>query len=90
VAFIKSDTEGAEPLVIEGMQRTIGSAAKLALLLVYNPAALRCGRHTPEAFLERLRSFGLQVQAIAPDGSLGDIPELSGMEYVNLLCRKGW
>ena len=86
--FIKSDTEGAEPLVIAGLRRTLSGQAAPMLLLEYNPMAIRCGGTEPEALLAALREAGFNVDAILPGGSLGNIPELHGSESANLLCRK--
>jgi FkbM family methyltransferase len=89
VDFVKSDTEGADPQVIQGMAHTIAATPGLALLVEYNPAAIRCGPVSPEAFLADLASRGLGVKVISPDGTLSDrIPELKGNEYVNLLCTR--
>jgi FkbM family methyltransferase len=87
VGFIKSDTEGAEPLVVAGMRQLLSSAPKPNLLLEYNPRAVRFGGTQPEELVKHLEEFGYEVRAIAPDGSLGGIPELTGFEYCNILCR---
>lgn len=89
VDFVKSDTEGAEPLVIRGMARTIASSPGLVLLLEYHPAALRCGAMAPEEFLADLRRRGLGISVIHPDGTLsGTLPDSAGNDYVNLLCQR--
>jgi FkbM family methyltransferase len=89
VDFVKSDTEGAEPLVIEGMESTILSSPGMAMLLEYNPKAISCGNFPPAEFPAFLRSKGFDVKAVGPDGSLSDhIPMLSGSEYINLLCLR--
>ena len=87
VGFLKSDTEGAEPLVIAGLRNTLSQPLKPSLLLEYNPKAIRCGGTQPEELISQLEQFGYEVRAIASDGSLGDLPELTGYEYCNILCR---
>ena len=87
VGFIKCDTEGAEPLVLAGMRRTLIHHPRPHLLMEYNPAAIRCGGAEPEDLLSTLGECGYEVKAVKPDGSLGDVPELNGLGHCNLLCR---
>ena len=88
VDFVKSDTEGAEPLVIRGMDKTLRSSPDIKLLMEYNPMALRCGDTTPEQFTAMLESQGFEVKAVQPDGTLSGIPVLKENDYTNILCRK--
>ena len=81
VDFIKSDSEGAEPLVLAGMQRTIARSPQLHFLMEFSPKALRCGNFVPEELLERLRQMGFEMEMITPDPATKDI-------YGNLLCRR--
>jgi len=87
VGFIKCDTEGAEPQVIEGMAALLKHRPAPALLIEYNPKAMRCGGAEPKDLLDRLESLGYAVRAIGTDGGLVDVPELEGNESCNLLCR---
>lgn len=88
VDFIKSDTEGAEPLVLAGMRQTVTRSHQLAMLMEYNPTAIRCGGTESEELIRSLEGVGFVVRAIFPDGSLGAIPRLAEYEYINILCRK--
>jgi len=81
VGFVKSDTEGAEPLVLAGMQRVAECSPDLHLLIEVNPAALRCGNVEPEEFLRRVRQMGFEIEAIPSDSAAKDICE-------NILCWK--
>lgn len=81
VDFVKSDTEGGEPLVLAGLARTIASSPQLAMLVEFNPAALRCGKTDPEQFLEGLREVGFEIERIPPDPATKEV-------YSNILCRK--
>lgn len=81
-ALVKSDTEGAEPLVLDGLARTLALCPEIALLLEYNPAALAAAGWQPEAFLERLRGLGFDVRILTPDGR----PPATG--ECNLLCLR--
>jgi FkbM family methyltransferase len=87
IGFIKSDTEGAEPLVLTGMIATLKIEPRPFLLMEYNPAAIRCGGTEPEDLPERLAQLGYDVRAISADGSLTPIPNLEGPAYCNILCR---
>jgi FkbM family methyltransferase len=88
VDFIKIDVEGAEPLVLAGMTRTITHSPDLTMLVEYNPEALRCGDVPPEDMIRSLQDTGFCVQAILPGGTLGDVPETMSTNYFNLLCRR--
>jgi FkbM family methyltransferase len=81
VGFVKSDTEGAEPLVLKGMRNTAARSSNLHLLMELNPTALRCGHVEPEQFLESIRSMGFEIEMITS--------ELSAKESdANMLCSK--
>lgn len=81
VGFIKSDTEGAEPLVLKGMKNTAARSSNLHVLMELNPTALRCGHVEPEQFLESIRSMGFEIEMITSD--------LSAKESdANMLCSK--
>jgi FkbM family methyltransferase len=88
VDFIKVDTEGAEPMVLRGMQATLAANPSIVLLVEHNPAALRAGGVEPQSFLALLGDLGLRYHSLTNDGSLGPVPELSGNQYVNLLCTR--
>ena len=81
IGFIKSDTEGAEPLVLAGMKNTAARSTNMHMLMELNPTALRCGNVEPEQFLESIRSMGFEIEMITSD--------LSAKESdANMLCSK--
>lgn len=82
IDFIKSDTEGAEPLVLAGMQGTISRSPALGMLLEVNPKALQCGDVEPDQFLQDVQDMGFHIEMIAPD-------EATSCIYSNILCLKG-
>ena len=88
VDFIKSDVEGGEPLVLQGSKRVVVCSPQLAMLMEYNPMALRCGGAPPGEMIRLLKDGGFRVEAILPDASLVEDPTLVGDETVNLLCRR--
>ncbi|MCY3863838.1 MAG: FkbM family methyltransferase [Chloroflexi bacterium] len=100
VDIVKMDIEGAELAALRGMRRTIAASPGLALVMEYNPAALKAFGHEPVAALAEARGLGLaSVEAIEADGSLTDWGDaalvagetarlLAGLGVVNLLLRK--
>jgi FkbM family methyltransferase len=81
IGFVKSDTEGAEPLVLAGMKNIAARSLNLHLLMELNPTALRCGNVEPDQFLENIRNLGFEIEMITSD--------LSAKESdANMLCRK--
>jgi len=94
--LIKIDVEGAEPLVIEGMNKLIARTKKLILIIEYNPSALQLGGHIPEEFLNNLQKLFDAIYLIEEE--TGGLTHLSGPSLtkeipewhaVNLLCLKG-
>lgn len=100
VDIVKMDIEGAELAALRGMRRTIAASPGLALVMEYNPAALKAFGHEPVAALAEARGLGFaSVEAIEADGSLtdwidpamvaGETARLLGdLGVVNLLLRK--
>ena len=100
VDIVKMDIEGAELAALRGMRRTIARSPDLALVMEYNPSALRAFGHEPAAALDEARALGFgRVEAIEADGSLTDWGDaalveretarlLGNMGVVNLLLRK--
>ena len=94
VGVIKMDIEGAEPLALKGMRGLI-SRGQVALVMEFNPAALRSGGTAPEELLAVLEEQGLTVCAIGPHGltpvSSQDkrwADALQGKDSVNIYAAK--
>jgi FkbM family methyltransferase len=85
VDFIKIDVEGAEPLVLKGMQQIVSNSPNLKMLIEYNPIALQAGGHEPLELLSTLSEMGFVSKQIFPGGTLGEI-HLSPGGYANLFC----
>lgn len=78
--FVKIDVEGAEPLVLAGMLRTISRSPALSMLVECNPQALACAGASPDDLLDSLRRMHFTVESVAPDAT-------SAVDNtVNLLC----
>jgi FkbM family methyltransferase len=88
VDFIKIDVEGGEPGVIAGMTNTLANSPGLAMLIEYNPRALRCGGTEPEQFVQSLRRLGFAVYAGHASGEWGAVPSDVGIDAINLLCLR--
>lgn len=88
IGFVKIDVEGGEPRVLAGMRETISRSPEIAMLVEYNPTALRCGGTAPEELTRFLAETGFAVQAALSDGTWGAIPDLRDGEVVNLLCLR--
>jgi len=94
VNFIKIDIEGAEPLALAGMTRTIERSDDLTMLIELNPEALRAGGSSSSALLRQLSDFGFDVKAI-PNELVAtselqevDLKTISEKSVLNLLCQK--
>lgn len=96
VDVIKMDIEGAEMAALRGMQTIIANSPGLALVMEYNPQALRAFGFQPEQALAEVMAMGFgTAQVIEPGGALTalDGPRLAAltaqlmqrMDVVNLL-----
>lgn len=73
VDFVKMDIEGAEMGALRSMKQTIANSPNLALIMEYNPQALKAFDYDPVQALTEILSMGFRkMQAINPDGSLTD------------------
>ncbi|MCY4018127.1 MAG: FkbM family methyltransferase [Chloroflexi bacterium] len=99
VDMVKMDIEGAELGALRGMRDTIVASPGMALVMEYNPSALKAFGHEPEAALAEALGMGFrQVEAIEADGALRDWGDarlvaretarmLGDMSVVNLLFK---
>jgi FkbM family methyltransferase len=89
VLVAKLDLEGAEVLALNGMKRTVVSAAAATLLVEMNPEALADAGHRPTDLLDALRGLGLSVALIDERSrSLQSVAELNSPTKGNLYCVK--
>jgi FkbM family methyltransferase len=74
VGAAKMDIEGAEVGALRGMRGTIAASPGLALVMEYNPHALKAFGFEPQPALNEVFSMGFdRVQCIEPDASLTDL-----------------
>ncbi len=93
---IKLDVEGAEPLALAGMQKTILENQELILLTEFFPEALRRGGFDPKKYLDDLLSLGFILYRVEGGDpvrlSAADLPALARGEKIRkltyLLCTK--
>jgi FkbM family methyltransferase len=97
VDLVKMDVEGAEPVVLEGMQETIRRFPALKLVAELAPEALRSGGRDAIDFLQRLAALGFAVNSIEQDGALQrwpatDVEQLASRAeregMINLFCDR--
>lgn len=101
VDVIKMDIEGAEIGALRGMKQTIANSPNLALVMEYNPAALKAFEHEPQSAFKEVMDMGFtRVRAIHEDGTIKDITNdnatlnsmtealMKEMGVVNLLFTK--
>lgn len=101
VDVIKMDIEGAEIGALRGMKQTIANSPNLALIMEYNPAALKAFDHEPQKAFHEVMDMGFtRVRAIHEDGTIKDITNddatlnsmtealMQEMGVVNLLFNK--
>ena len=74
VDMVKMDIEGAEIGALRGMRGIIANSPGIALIMEYNPAALRSFNHDPQQALAEVMALGFDtMQVIKADGSLSDV-----------------
>lgn len=99
VDVVKMDIEGAELAALRGMRGLIADSPGLALVMEYNPCALRAFGHAPIAALDEALGMGFaRMHEIQADGTLRDWSDAAlvaretarleaSMGVVNLLFR---
>jgi FkbM family methyltransferase len=95
IGLIKIDVEGAEPLVLRGMHRTLSSSHKPPIISEFCPANLR-GRAAEEEIFQLFMDNGYKMHLISSRGTLHCVKapadvytELNENGYVNLLAHTG-
>jgi FkbM family methyltransferase len=84
----KLDLEGAEPLAVEGMRRTIARASTAVALVELNPAALNDAGYTPADLVSRLRDVGFRVSYVDERRRALRSVDVSASLKGNLYCEK--
>lgn len=90
IDILKLDAEGAEDMVLDGMQRVLEKSPNMVLFTEFYPKAMRNFGRSPENYVRRLIDYGFHIDALDEIGGTvftveaGDIPGL-----VERLCREG-
>ncbi len=75
IDVVKIDAEGAEPLILRGMQRIIVQNPGIRIFMEFAPSHLTRAGVKPDEFLTELRSYGLNVARV--DESTGALRSTS-------------
>ena len=67
VDVVKIDVEGAEPLVLQGMQEIIAKNPAIKIIMEFGPTNLKRGGHDPLAFLSDIHAMGLNILKISEE-----------------------
>ena len=85
VDVVKIDIEGAEPLALQGMMKTLERSPALSLFLELNRTSLSEAGKSPDQLISQIRSLGLDSIT-----RLDEQRNLQGkLELCNLYCRRG-
>lgn len=98
LTLVKIDTEGAEGIILHGMQKTLRSQPRMAIIMEYQPTSILRTGVNPTAMLCDLLGMGYEIHVIdVPSGDLVSISRaqvsklselLEGSQaHVNLLVR---
>lgn len=98
IDLIKTDTEGGEEAVLQGMPRILKANQNIKLIIEFSPLFLRRFGTDPKNFLELIKRHGFKIYMIRSQypGNLRltSISELLGLwppesgHYMNLFCSR--
>lgn len=83
ISFVKIDTDGSEPLAIQGMQQLIRRSPNIRVLAEYQPGNLKRYLTNPLDFILFAEKCGLKLSAIL-DTEKGRLPDLDLTPLRNL------
>ena len=98
IDVIKMDAEGAEPMILRGMEGTLLRCDKLALFTEFNPHNLLLGNCSPQGFLADLEAHGFVLHKLDEESRIVSRAEINHLmetcsdqpdTTTNLLCLKG-
>lgn len=89
IDLIKIDIEGAEPMALEGMRRSLEKGDMPNLILEFGPLALEANGISPQGFLEHLVGLGFQILNIDDTGKPNSVSPADFPLFIESLERKG-
>lgn len=96
VDIIKMDVQGAEALILKGMEKIISYSDKMIIFTEFWPDGIRKTGESPEEFLKKLVGFGFSLYNInTKENKLEKIGEINqfakryyNSKYTNIVCYK--
>jgi FkbM family methyltransferase len=91
IDVIKIDAEGAEPLILRGMQRLLSRSPDVTIFMEFAPQHLLRAGVEPRSFLTEMRQQGFQIMEIVePTGDAREVVDdtLCNCFSVNLMLRQ--
>jgi FkbM family methyltransferase len=91
IDVVKIDAEGAEPVILRGMQQIIRRSPGITIFIEFAPVHLVRANEDPQAFLAELRAQGFAIEEVCePSGALRTPTdeELCNCFSVNLMLRQ--
>ena len=97
VHFIKMDIEGAEPLALAGMRRTLERCRAVSIMSEIAPSALRAADQSPMTYAENLQGHGFVISIVdetstrlqpASASTISERCNRSSQPF-NILCTRG-
>lgn len=90
IDLIKLDIEGAEPLALQGMSKTLYKNQNLILFIEINPSALYSLKTSPEFLIRSLKRFDFDIAFIDERrNELIPLTEKTSIRKGNLYCKRG-
>jgi FkbM family methyltransferase len=82
IDIVKVDAEGAEPAVLQGMQRLLATYPSMRLVIEFAPGLLRRAGIEPLDFAAEIGRLGFRIQRI--DDMTGELASTSAEELVSI------
>ncbi|NWG32605.1 MAG: FkbM family methyltransferase [Rhodocyclaceae bacterium] len=82
IDIIKIDAEGSEPLIFDGMKKTINSNPDVAIICEFSPPLIS-GSRDPGKFLNELKDYGFIIRVIDENSRLIEISEKKLLKVEN-------
>lgn len=90
VQFMKVDAELSDPLVFEGMVKTLAASPQIKIISEFAAKELQKAGHDPKRFLGRMKELGFTYSVIEEDGKLEFVTDdrLLSTDFANLFLER--